>query len=102
MTTTTSKSAITDKPVWFITGCSTGFGRHLAEHVLDLGYRTVVTARKPDEVKDLAARKEALILKLDVTDQDQIDEAIKTAEDKFGRIEVLVNKAGIGSFAAVD
>ena len=102
MTTTTSKSAITGKPVWFIPGCSTGFGRHLAEHLLDLGYRTVVTARKPDEVKDLAATKEALILKLDVTDQGQIDVAIKTAEDKFGRIDVLVNNAGIGYFAAVE
>jgi len=102
MTTTTSKSAITGKPVWFITGCSTGFGRHLAKHLLDLGYHTVVTARKPDEVKDLAATKEALILKLDVTDQGQIDVAIKTAEDKFGRIDVLVNNAGIGYFAAVE
>ena len=102
MTTTTSKSAITEKPVWFITGCSTGFGRELAKHVLERGYRTVVTARNPDEVNDLAAMGEALVLKLDVTDQGQIDAAIKAAEDKFGRIDVLVNNAGIGYFAAVE
>ena len=34
-----------DKPVWFITGCSTGFGRELASMLLERGYRVVVTAR---------------------------------------------------------
>ena len=102
MAATTSQSIITEKPVWFITGCSTGFGRELAKHVLERGYRTVATARNPDEVNDLAAIGEALVLKLDVTDQGEIDAAIKAAEDKFGRIDVLVNNAGIGYFAAVE
>jgi NADP-dependent 3-hydroxy acid dehydrogenase YdfG len=61
--TTNSTSTITENPVWFITGCSTGFGRALASHVLELGYRTVVTARDPDTVKDLASKGDALILK---------------------------------------
>ena len=102
MATTSSQSAVAENPVWFITGCSTGFGRELAKHVLERGYRTVVTARNPDEVNDLAAMGEALVLKLDVTDQAEIDAAIKAAEDKFGRIDVLVNNAGIGYFAAVE
>jgi len=102
MTTKPKKSVKTEMPVWFITGCSTGFGRDLAKHVLELGYRTVVTARKPNEVKDLAAIGEALVLKLDVTNQGQIKAAIKAAETKFGRIDVLVNNAGIGYFAAVE
>jgi len=102
MTTTKSKPAITEKPVWFITGCSTGFGRELAKHALERGYRTVVTARNPDEVKEVAAEGEALAIKLDVTDQGQIDVAIKAAEAKYGRIDVLVNNAGIGYFAAVE
>src|SRR5664279_4433527 len=102
MATKNKKSAITEKPVWFITGCSTGFGRELAKYVLERGYRVVVTARKPDEVKDLAAQGEALVLKLDVTNQGQINAAIKAAEKKFGRIDVLVNNAGIGYFAAVE
>jgi NAD(P)-dependent dehydrogenase (short-subunit alcohol dehydrogenase family) len=50
----------------------------------------------------LAARGEALVLKLDVTNQGQINAAIKTAEKKFGRIDVLVNNAGIGYFAAIE
>lgn len=89
-------------PVWFITGCSTGFGRELATHVLERGYRTVVTARNPADVDVLAAKGEALVLTLDVTDQAQIDAAIRAAEERFGRIDVLVNNAGIGYFAAVE
>jgi NAD(P)-dependent dehydrogenase (short-subunit alcohol dehydrogenase family) len=102
MTTKNTESVTTTKPVWFITGCSTGFGRELASHILDLGYRTVVTARNPADVKDLATKGEALVLKLDVTDQSQIDAAIKAAEKQFGGIDVLVNNAGIGYFAAVE
>ena len=102
MATANGNSALKENPVWFITGCSTGFGRDLAMHVLERGYRAVVTARDPDAVKDLAEKGEALVLKLDVTDQGQIDAAIKAAEDKFGRINVLVNNAGIGYFAAVE
>jgi len=99
---TSSKATITKDSVWLITGCSTGFGRELAKHVLGRGYRTVVTARHPDEVRDLVGHGESLVLKLDVTDHSQIDAAIKAAEDRFGRIDVLVNNAGIGYFAAIE
>ena len=102
MTTKNKKSANTEKPVWFITGCSTGFGRELATQALARGLRVVVTARKPEQVEALAAKGEALVLKLDVTEQGQIDAAIKAAEAKFGAIDVLVNNAGIGYFAAIE
>lgn len=91
-----------ETPVWFITGCSTGFGRELASHLLKLGYRTVVTARNPEDVKDLSTLGNALVLKLDVTDHLQAEAAIKAAEEHFGQIDVLVNNAGIGYFAAVE
>ena len=94
--------AVAGKPVWFITGCSTGFGRELAKHTLELGHPTVVTARNPNDVADLAASKNALALRLDVTDQAQVDAAVKAAEDECGRIDVLVNNAGIGYFGAVE
>ena len=89
-------------PVWFITGCSTGFGRELAKQVLELGYRVVVTARRPADVKDLALLGEALVLELDVTNPRNITAAIKAGEKAFGRIDVLVNNAGIGYFAAIE
>ena len=96
------KSANSEKPVWFITGCSTGFGRELATQALARGFRVVVTARKPEQVEELAAKGEALVLKLDVTDLGQIDAAIKAAEATFGAVDVLVNNAGIGYFAAIE
>ena len=102
MTVKIKKLSTTAKPVWFITGCSTGFGRELATQALARGFRTVVTARKPEEVEALAATGEALVLKLDVTDQGQINAAIKAAEEKFGGVDVLVNNAGIGYFAAIE
>jgi NAD(P)-dependent dehydrogenase (short-subunit alcohol dehydrogenase family) len=102
MSTSHSTTAHSPKPVWFITGCSTGFGRELAIHLLESGYRTVVTARNPDDLRDLAGIGESLVLKLDVTDQTQIDAAIAAAEEQFGRIDVLVNNAGIGYFGAVE
>jgi len=91
-----------EKPVWFITGCSTGFGRELARHLLAQGYRSVVTARKPADLSEFEGVAGALILKLDVTVQEQVDAAIKAALEKFGRIDVLVNNAGLGYFGAVE
>jgi NAD(P)-dependent dehydrogenase (short-subunit alcohol dehydrogenase family) len=90
--------------VWMITGCSTGLGRELARHTLGLGYPTVVTARNTGQIGDLAISHEshALVLKLDVTDSEQIAAAVKAAEDKFGRIDVLVNNAGIGYFGSFE
>jgi NAD(P)-dependent dehydrogenase (short-subunit alcohol dehydrogenase family) len=89
-------------PVWFVTGCSTGFGRALATYLLGRGNRTVVTARDPGEVAALTAEGHALVLKLDVTDPGAIAAAVTEAERVFGRIDVLVNNAGIGYFAAVE
>ncbi|MFT3934777.1 MAG: oxidoreductase [Chitinophagaceae bacterium] len=90
--------------VWFITGCSTGFGRELSQQVLKLGYRAVVTARNTADIKDIVAAypDTSLALPLDVTNPAQIKEAVKTAMDKFEQINVLVNNAGIGYFGAIE
>jgi NAD(P)-dependent dehydrogenase (short-subunit alcohol dehydrogenase family) len=91
-------------PVWFITGCSTGFGKELARLVLDQGWRAVVTARHLDRLTGLASGHEenALAVQLDVTDRAQIAQAVRQAEEKFGCIDVLVNNAGYGYLAAVE
>jgi len=106
MTSTINTSITVEKPVWFVTGCSSGFGQELAQYLLTLGYSVVITARDIKDLKDLAVEGNvlgnALILTLDVTDQNQIDAAIKATIDRFGRIDVLVNNAGIGYFAAVE
>jgi NAD(P)-dependent dehydrogenase (short-subunit alcohol dehydrogenase family) len=91
-------------PVWFITGCSTGFGREIARQVLGRGWRAVVTARNPEQVQDIVAGHEdnALALPLDVNDKHAVAHAVQAAEDKFGRIDVLVNNAGYGYLAAIE
>ncbi len=93
-----------DSPVWFITGCSTGFGRELARLVLARGWRVVATARDGARVADLAqgAEDRALTLGLDVTEAGQIAAAVQAAEAQFGGIDVLVNNAGYGYQAAVE
>lgn len=89
---------------WFITGCSTGFGRSLATAVLDHGDRAVVTARDVEQVKDIAEDRDGrtVVLPLDVTDPEQVRHAVRESEDRFGGIDVLVNNAGVGYFAAVE
>ena len=47
--------SLVEAPVWFITGCSSGFGRELAKLALSRGWRVVVTARHPVDVEDLVA-----------------------------------------------
>ena len=92
------------QPVWFITGCSTGFGRELARMVLSRGWNAVITARDTDKVADLAEGYDqaALVLALDVTNERQVASAVKQAQEKFGKIDVLVNNAGYGYFTAIE
>jgi NAD(P)-dependent dehydrogenase (short-subunit alcohol dehydrogenase family) len=93
-----------DTPVWFISGCSTGFGHELARLVLERGWRAVVTARDAARVADLATPygDRALPLALDVADQGQIDAAVAAATTRFGRIDVLVNNAGYGYQSSIE
>lgn len=80
---------------WLITGCSTGFGRALAEELLARGETVVATARNPDA---LAGLDGALRLQLDVTRPDDIAAAVAAA----GAIDVLVNNAGYGQIGTVE
>lgn len=90
--------------IWFITGCSSGFGRELAKQLLNNDYRVVVTARDTNKLQDLVALNEsnALMLSLDVTNETQVKQAVSEAETHFGAIDVLVNNAGFGYFGAIE
>ncbi|GBG36528.1 oxidoreductase [Mycobacterium montefiorense] len=91
-------------PTWLITGCSTGLGRALADAVIGAGHNAVVTARDVTNVADIAdaAPDRVLAVALDVTKPDQIDAAIRQAQQRFGGVDVLVNNAGYGYRAAVE
>lgn len=91
-------------PTWFITGCSTGFGRELAKAVLERGWNATVTARDPAAIADIVADypERALSAALDVTDKSQIAAAVGAAQSRFGRIDVLVNNAGYGYRSALE
>jgi NAD(P)-dependent dehydrogenase (short-subunit alcohol dehydrogenase family) len=102
MKTPIDQSIVVTPPVWFITGCSTGFGLELAKQAVQHGYRTVITARDPSKLEGYGATDNVLVLKLDVTQPDQVAAAIQATVARFGHINVLVNNAGIGYFAAVE
>jgi NAD(P)-dependent dehydrogenase (short-subunit alcohol dehydrogenase family) len=88
---------------WLITGCSSGFGRAIARHVLERGERVAVTARRLEDIRDFAMFKDrALLLSLDVTRTDQVEKAILETRKGFGAIDVLVNNAGYGYLAALE
>ncbi|HAH13431.1 MAG TPA: short-chain dehydrogenase/reductase, partial [Pantoea agglomerans] len=90
-------------PVWLISGCSTGFGRELAQQTIARGFKVVVTARDTSSIADLVeGHDNALAVALDVTHQASIDQAVKTALDTFGTIDVLVNNAGYGYQSSVE
>jgi NAD(P)-dependent dehydrogenase (short-subunit alcohol dehydrogenase family) len=84
--------------VWFMTGCSSGFGRCLAEQALQRGERVVATARQLAGLSDLSSAfgERVCPVALDVTRPDQVRGAIERAHAVFGRIDVLVNNAGYG------
>jgi len=89
-------------PVWFISGCSSGFGRELVRVVLDHGNRVVATARNIAALSEFSANANALIAALDVTDPAQIAQVVAQATAHFGSIDVLVNNAGYLYFSAIE
>lgn len=86
--------------IWFITGCSTGFGRLLAERLQTKGEIVVATARSTQALRELERRDGArtLVLQLDVQDRESVRQAVERTIDRYGRIDVLVNNAGYGYF----
>jgi NAD(P)-dependent dehydrogenase (short-subunit alcohol dehydrogenase family) len=93
-----------ENAVWFITGCSRGLGRALAEQVLASGYRAVVTARRDADIADIVAghNDRAVAVALDVTDPVAMEAALGVAQERFGGVDVLVNNAGYGYLAAIE
>lgn len=82
--------------VWFITGCSRGFGRAYAEAALEQGDRVIATSRDLGPLEPLRQRypETCRTFALDVTDASQVSEVVKQANASFGRLDVVINNAG--------
>ncbi len=92
------------KKTWFITGASRGLGRIWAEAALMRGDQVAATARKLADVADLTERfgDAVLPLALGVTNPEQVQQVVEQAYTYFGRLDVLVNNAGVGLLAATE
>jgi NAD(P)-dependent dehydrogenase (short-subunit alcohol dehydrogenase family) len=90
--------------VWYVTGCSSGFGREIAHAVICRGDQLIATARNPAALADLVALAPDRVraLALDITDAASVQRGAAEALAAFGRIDVLVNNAGYGLIAALE
>jgi NAD(P)-dependent dehydrogenase (short-subunit alcohol dehydrogenase family) len=90
----------------FVTGASSGLGRHFAGALATAGASLSLGARRPEALEETvravgAERAQALVM--DVTDLTSIERAFDGAEARFGRVTVLVNNAGVtATRAAID
>jgi NAD(P)-dependent dehydrogenase (short-subunit alcohol dehydrogenase family) len=90
--------------VWFITGASKGFGFEIAKAALASGDYVVATVRKDAEqlASRLKAEDRALVVTLDVTNENEVKAGVQAAINRFKRVDVLVNNAGYGLLAATE
>ena len=90
---------IMEKKVIFITGASTGIGKITAEYLSKQGHTVIGTSRKAPSVDTINISKNQsypLLLQMDLTDNNSIDKVINFIQKQYGRIDVLINNAGIG------
>ena len=86
----------------FITGTSSGLGKLTAFHFAKRGWNVAATMRTPEKESELTAYDNIKIFKLDVTDVQQVQVATEQAIAAFGKIDVVVNNAGAGSYGPLE
>ncbi|QCK16140.1 oxidoreductase [Mangrovivirga cuniculi] len=92
------------RKIWLITGISSGLGKALAQSVMESGDFVVGTFRRQSQIDEFNKTKSdyGFAVRLDITDEIQIDQCIETIISKFGFIDVLVNNAGFGFIGAIE
>ena len=95
-------SAPTKPKVWLVTGCSSGFGRAIAEAALAHGQRVIATARDVRRIADLECAGGCHVAALDVTDAAQVCSVVNEVAAQWGALDVVVNNAGYGLIGAVE
>ncbi|BDG04188.1 oxidoreductase [Anaeromyxobacter oryzae] len=89
------------RKVALVTGASSGIGTEVALALLDRGYGAYGAARRVDRMAQIAERG-GVALPLDLTDERSIEACVSTVLEKEGRLDVLVNNAGYGSYGAIE
>ena len=91
----------TSGKVAIVTGAGSGIGRSVALAFLKDGYRVALAGRRKDKLEETAkesgAGERSLVVPTDVTDQKSVRALFAATNDKFGRLDVLFNNAGIGT-----
>ena len=90
-----------------ITGASSGLGEAMARHLASLGAKVVLGARRFERLEKLVAEIEsekgrAVAVSTDVTKRQDLERLARTAVEQFGRLDVLVNNAGIMQLSSID
>ena len=93
-----------EKQIWFITGISSGLGKAIAQTALEAGHFVIGTFRRNEQVAEfnLTHAETAKAFLLDITDQVAIKKIIAEVKVQFGKIDVLVNNAGVGFVGAIE
>lgn len=90
------------KKTIFITGTSSGLGKGSARYFAQQGWNVAATMRTPENETELQKYPNIKIFKLDVTDRQQVQEATEQAIAAFGKIDVVLNNAGMGVYGALE
>lgn len=84
------------KKVALITGATSGIGKATAERLYNLGFALIITGRREERLKQWSEGKENILcLKFDVRNEEEVNAAISSLNDKWKNIDVLVNNAGL-------
>jgi NAD(P)-dependent dehydrogenase (short-subunit alcohol dehydrogenase family) len=86
----------------FITGSSSGLGKASAKYFAENGWNVAATMRSPEKETELTKYSNIKIFKLDVTNLEQVHTATQEAIAAFGKIDVVVNNAGMGVYGALE
>ena len=95
---------MTNKKVWFVTGCSKGLGNALVKKLLDEGYSVIATSRNHQSlVEQFGSESDSFMpVSMDIKNETDVKEVIQKALSKFSHIDVLVNNAGYTHLATIE
>jgi len=95
------RRVVADSPVLVITGASSGIGAATARRAVEDGWRVVLTARREDRLsalaEELGGAEHAVAARCDVTSFEDQQAAVRTAVERFGRLDAFLANAGFGA-----